>query len=124
MRHLWVRVLLPLNCILPFIFFFFIPNLISCTVMAKLDQGSQQKEEKKEKNPTTIPPAPCMNCFKYSLDLQTALHTLPPLPYCSMICYRSSPSPFFDFFLNFFFVVFIFCSSVYVAYLFYLLRYF
>lgn len=42
-------------------------------------------------------PSSLHDLFQVQPGLQTALHTLLPLPYCSMICYRSWPPTFFFF---------------------------
>lgn len=114
MRHLWVRVLLPLNCILPFIFFFFHSKLDFLYSHGKTGPRLSAKRGKEGKKSHHYSPSSLHELFQvqpgftdcppHSATSPLLLHDLLPL----------IPFPLFlIFFLNFF-LLFSFSVPVYM----------
>lgn len=107
MRNLWVRILLPLSCIL-FVLYSFLfskPDLLYSNVKTgprlteKLKKRKNTHTQKKELKRPPCPPAPCMICFKYSLD-----YRLPSTLYCLFLIapwFATAPDPLLFFFFPF-----------------------
>lgn len=121
--HLWgifgFEFYFPLTVLFFFFFFFKFQTWFLVQSWQNWTKALRKKQEKKEKSP------PCPQLPAWSVSSTAWITDCPPHSATSpLLLHDLLPLiPFPLYFFKFFFVS-IFCSSVYVAYLFYLLRYF